>query len=168
MLGSFRLLCSSPGAGWTPSGSSAPPQGQAEHLQAPLLPPSRGRLGSFRLLCSSPGAGWAPSGLGDSPFGVISFCPLIQCMRFSRQVCWDGFPLPPPVITFCRDSGTTMYSLSVTRSWIQTGLQAGETKHAHLSRRLSSFYYYLWKRHLRFLFFLNKSSSKSPTLFPDM
>ena len=122
-------------------------------------------LGLGNSLCSSPEAYWTPSDLGDSSFGVISFWPFIQFMRFSRQVYWDGLPFPPPVISFCRDSGTTMWNLSVRRSWIQIGLRADETNHAHPSRRLNSFYYYLWKRYLRFLFFLNKSSSKSPTPF---
>ena len=28
---------------------------------------------------------------------VNTFCPFIQFMRFSQQVCWSGLPFPPPV-----------------------------------------------------------------------
>ena len=38
-----------------------------------------------------------PSDLGDSSFGVISFWPFIQFMRFSQQVYWGGLPFLPPV-----------------------------------------------------------------------
>ena len=48
------------------------------------------------LLHSSPVAYWTPSDPGDSPFGVKSFCPFKQFMRFSQQVQWGGLPFPPP------------------------------------------------------------------------
>ena len=50
------------------------------------------------VLCSSPVAiYWTPSDPWDSSFGVVSFCPFIQFMRFSRQVYWGGLPFLPPV-----------------------------------------------------------------------
>ena len=49
------------------------------------------------VLRSSPVTYWTPFNLGDSSFGVISFWPFIQFMRFSRQVYWGGLPFPPPV-----------------------------------------------------------------------
>ena len=35
-----------------------------------------------------------PGGLN---FGVISFCPFKEVMRFSQQVYWGSLPFPPPV-----------------------------------------------------------------------
>ena len=38
-----------------------------------------------------------PSDLGNSSFGIRSFCPFIQFVRFSQQVYWGHLPFPPPV-----------------------------------------------------------------------
>ena len=45
----------------------------------------------------SPVAYWAPTDLGSSSFGVLSFCPFILFMGFSRQEYWSGLPFPSPV-----------------------------------------------------------------------
>ena len=34
---------------------------------------------------------------GELSFGVTSFCPFIQFMRFSGQVYWGSLAFPPPV-----------------------------------------------------------------------
>ena len=49
------------------------------------------------LLLSSPVAYWTPSDLGDSYFGVVSFWPFIQFMRFSWPSYWSSLPFPSPV-----------------------------------------------------------------------
>ena len=54
-----------------------------------------------------------PSDLGDSSFGVISFWPFIQFMRFSRQVYWGGLPFPPPM-----DHGLLELSGMTHPSWV--------------------------------------------------
>ena len=45
----------------------------------------------------SPVAYWAPTNLGNSSFNVLSFCPFILLMGFSRQEYWSYLPFPSPV-----------------------------------------------------------------------
>ena len=49
------------------------------------------------LLLSSPVVYWTPSDLGDSSFGVVSFWPFTQFMRFSWPLYWSSLPFPPSV-----------------------------------------------------------------------
>ena len=49
------------------------------------------------ILHSSPVACWAPTDLGSSSFSVLSFCPFMLFMGFSRQEYWRGLPFPLPV-----------------------------------------------------------------------
>ena len=65
------------------------------------------------LLHSSPVAYWTPSHPRDSSFGVISFWPFIQFMRFSWQVYWDGLPFPSPVHHFLSE-----LSAKICPSWV--------------------------------------------------
>ena len=75
-----------------------------------LLPPSVtsttgrgflfGSISSFFLelfLHSSPAAYWAPTNLWSSSFSVLSFCPFMLFLGFSRQEYWNGLPFPSPV-----------------------------------------------------------------------
>ena len=41
-----------------------------------------------------PVANWAPTNQGSSSFSVLSFCPFILFMGFSRQECWSSLPFP--------------------------------------------------------------------------
>ena len=59
-----------------------------------------GSISSFFLelfLHWSPVAYWAHTDLGSSSFSVLSFCPFILFMGFSRQEYWSGLPFPSPV-----------------------------------------------------------------------
>ena len=59
-----------------------------------------GSFSSFFLelfLHWSPGAYWAPTNLGSSSFSVISFCPFMLFLGFSRQEYWNGLPFPSPL-----------------------------------------------------------------------
>ena len=40
---------------------------------------------------------WAPNDLRISSFGILSFCPFILLMGFSRQEYWSGLLVPSPV-----------------------------------------------------------------------
>ena len=56
-----------------------------------------GSISSFFLelfLHWSPVAYWAPTDQGRSSFSVLSFCPFILFMGFSRQEYWSGLPFP--------------------------------------------------------------------------
>ena len=66
-----------------------------------------GSFSSFFLelfLYWSPGAYWAPIDLGSSSFSVISFCPFMLFLGFSRQEYWNGLPFPSPVDHICQNS----------------------------------------------------------------
>ena len=59
-----------------------------------------GLASSFLLklfLFSSQKAYWAPTNLGSSSFSVISFCPVILFMEFSRQEYGSGLQFTSPV-----------------------------------------------------------------------
>ena len=59
-----------------------------------------GSVSSFFLklfLHWSPVAYWATTDLGSSSFRVLSFCPFILFMGFSRQEHWSRLPFPSPV-----------------------------------------------------------------------
>ena len=65
------------------------------------------------LFSSSPVPYWTHSDLKDSSFGVISFCPFIQFMRFSRQIYWNGLPFPPRL-----DHVSSEISAMTQPSWV--------------------------------------------------
>ena len=54
----------------------------------------------------SPVAYWAPTDLGSSSFSILSFCPFILFMRFSRQEYWSGLPFPSAVDHILSDLST--------------------------------------------------------------
>ena len=57
-------------------------------------------ISSFFLelfLHSSPVAYGVPTNLGSSSFSVLSLCPFILFMGFSRQEYWSGLSFPSPV-----------------------------------------------------------------------
>ena len=49
------------------------------------------------FLHSSPVAYGVSTNLGSSSFSILSFCPFILFMGFSRQEYWSGLPFPSPV-----------------------------------------------------------------------
>ena len=49
------------------------------------------------FLHSSPVAYGVSTNLGSSSFSILSFCPFIRFMGFSRQEYWSGLPFPSPV-----------------------------------------------------------------------
>ena len=61
----------------------------------------------------SPVAYWAPTDLGSSSFSILSFCLFILFMEFSKQECWSGLPLPPPV-----DHILSEFSTMTHPSWV--------------------------------------------------
>ena len=78
-----------------------------------------GSIPSFFLelfLHWSPVAYWAPTDLGSSSFSILSFCPFILFMGFSRQECWSGLPFPSPVDRILSDL-STMTHLSWVAPW---------------------------------------------------
>ena len=81
-----------------------------------------GSIPSFFLelfLHWSPVAYWAPTDLGSSSFSVLSFCPFILFMGFSRQEYWSGLPFPSPVDHALSDLSTMICPSWVTpRAWL--------------------------------------------------
>ena len=59
----------------------------------------------------SPVAHWAPTELKSSSFSVLSFCPFILFMGFSRKEYWSGLLLPSPFDCILSEL-STMTSLS--------------------------------------------------------
>ena len=50
---------------------------------------------------------------GGLIFGVVSFCPFIEVLRFSQQVYWGGLPFPSPVNHIMSELSALMHS-----SWL--------------------------------------------------
>ena len=67
----------------------------------------------------SPVAYWAPTDLGSSSFSILSFCPFILFMGFSRQEYWSGLPFPSPVDQILSDLSTMTHpSWVASRAWL--------------------------------------------------
>ena len=67
----------------------------------------------------SPVVYWTPIDLGSSSFSVLSFCPFMLFMGFSRQEYWSGLPFPSPVNHVLSDLSTmTCLSWVAPRAWL--------------------------------------------------
>ena len=81
-----------------------------------------GSIPSFFLelfLHWSPVAYWAPTDLESSSFSILSFCPFILFMGFSRQEYWSGLPFLSPLDHILSDLSTmTRPSRVAPRAWL--------------------------------------------------